>query len=303
MASKARRRLVREGLEPAAPAGKSRHAALPGTRAQRRRLRSRQRAARHQAEVAATGTADPVVAAEYRADVPPPPGGAVATVPLRPAVARTLDAEAGRIGIDRDRYCTIILEEVARSVTRRGAGEDGDAVAVPDVPDADAVPSSGPAAASAPTPTLIPSGYVGASDEPAASAPTPAPLAPEPVSLVPSTPGPAAPRLLAALAESEARRYWFPAAAALLLVVLAGAAIWNYGLVERYVFSGRAGDAVFLLDRWTGRVWTCTATAAASQTPSCYPVQLRAPAGERVVATLGALDRSVPSTRSAPPSR
>lgn len=290
MASKARRRLLREGLEPPAPAARSQHAALPGTRAQRRRLRSQRRAERHQAEVAASGTASAAVPARYRADVPPPPGGLVVTLPLRPAVARTLAGEADRIGTDTDRYCTLILEQLACSVTRRGADDAADALPAPGPPEAEPglVPPSGPSSSF----PAIPAAYVGASATAAPRDPAPSAPADDPVALVPAETAVPASGLFRAFVEADTRRYWFPAAAAaaLLLVVLAGAGIWNYGLVERYVFSGRAGDAVFLVDRWTGRVWTCTADAVASPTPTCRPVQLRAPASERVVATLGALD-------------
>ena len=83
---------------PRLPACRSRHVKLPGTRAQRRKLRSRLRAARHQASAAG----DAAVAA------------AVETVALRPAVARVLDSEARGRGLTRSSFCVAVLADYAR---------------------------------------------------------------------------------------------------------------------------------------------------------------------------------------------
>ena len=310
MKAKTREKLAERGLGPGAPRRRRRK----GTRAERRAVARSERAAGNGAQVSDVVRLDvagippeppgPVVrSVNGVGDVVDPPSGSVRErVRLRPAVSAALDVEAARLGMTRESLCRFVLEEVARKAVER---EDGDAEASGDAPadslraPADALPrDSGP---------VIPGAYVGGGADAGAVASV-SPIAgavresePEeqvdgaaspPVvgrGLIYRRPSrfagrdgePSAPGLRLGRYRRGQRpaRGWALAAA----LVVAAACVWAGAGYWRYAVAGAAGDGVYVLDRWEGRVWRCASTRGAPA-PACRPAVFRpSPASGDVV--------------------
>ncbi len=239
------------GFTPSAP-GRSappEATSAPSGRAYRRKARSDRRAARHNAlSLRASDGSDASAAA-----APLPPDSLVEPVTLRPAVARALDAEAARIGLERACYVRVILEEFAARLSGREAA---------------------PAAALVDEHEIrIPDGYVDADSLPPVP-PAPPPAAPRWRSLVEQLP---IARIAAAFARVTApgsdRPVYLGMAAAAVVLLLLGA--WGFARSNRYQLSPSAPGAVFMLDRWTGDVWNCAVELVESPDPGCRRVFVR----------------------------
>ena len=230
---------------PRLPACRSRHVKLPGTRAQRRKLRSRLRAARHQASAAG----DAAVAA------------AVETVALRPAVARVLDSEARGRGLTRSSFCVAVLADYARDAAapdRAAPSRRAPERVLPDSPPAPSDPSTCVPA----VPPTVPAGYVG-------DPPGPVPAAPSPLPVFSSS------------SRFASRSSVRQLAAALLVssAVAAVAAAWFLVAALRYDLVPASPGEALVLDRLTGRIWACGTDPLRVSTPSCRSVVFRVPGG------------------------
>ena len=316
MKAKTREKLAERGLGP----GAHRRRRRQGTRAERRAAARLARAAGNGEQVLDVVRPDvagipaerpgPVVrSVNGVGDVVDPPSGSVRErVRLRPAVSVALDVEAARLGMTRESLCRFVLEEVARKAVERedGAGEaSGDAPAASSGAPPDALPEE--PGDSAP---VIPGAYVGGGADAGAVASVP-PVAeavresePEeqvdgaaspPVvrrGLIRRRPSrfagwdgePSAPGLRLGRYRRGQRlaRGWALAAA----VVVAAACVWAGAGYWRYAVAGAAGDGVYVLDRWEGRVWRCASTRGAPA-PACRPAVFRPSPASGDVTRLG----------------
>ena len=262
------------------------------------------------AEVAPERTEPVVRAVNGVGEVVDPPSGSVRErVRLRPAVSAALDVEAGRLGMTRESLCRFVLEEVARKAVERedGAGEARHAVPV-DSPAAQAD------AEAADSPRAIPGGYVGggADHDPAATVSRVVGVvgesAPEPpadgAASLPAVRRRLTPRRIRRSAgwhvepsrsglglglgryrRAQRRARW--GALLVAVVVAAAACLWAGAGYWRYAVAGAAGDGVYVLDRWEGRVWRCASTRGAP-TPACRAAVFRpSPVSGGDVARLG----------------
>lgn len=218
----------------------------------------------------------------------PPPGSVRVRLRLRPAVARGLDIEAARVGMARDSLCRFVLEEMARKAVEDGPLAGG---------------SAGEECSDA---SFIPAGYVGADDagddvaeggsesasegdvsvRSAGEARSPAGSAAGPVSdesarrasLVPATRVP-----VRGTCRSTRRRTVCAGRCGLSLwlaaLVVVGAAV-SLGAVatSRYAVAGAGDDGVYVVDRWRGGVWRCSAGRGAPW-PACAPAVFRSAPG------------------------
>lgn len=238
-------------------------------------------------------------------------------VRLRPVVREALDLEAARLGMSREGFCRVVLEEVARKVAVDSLLADSGV---------DAGAEASTAATEAGSESAIPLGYVepvGASD---AVPDQDAALPPDrgfargsgagveveralrPT--VPESAAPSAPRLVSARFSSGAgalalraarrarrlrwaggrvrlRRAWVLFAGLGLLAVLIAAAAatsWRYELV------GTGGDGVYVVDRWRGAVWRCGPGPSSRSVTCGRAVFGSSPAAAEVV-SLGGLAR------------
>ena len=72
-------------------------------------------------------------------------------------------------------------------------------------------------------------------------------------------------------------------------VAAAAVALWLLVGAFRYDLTGGEAGEAFVLDRLTGRVWTCSTDSLRVVSPSCRSVSFHLP-GESVAHTLGAFD-------------
>ncbi len=314
MKAKTREKLAERGLGP----GARRRRRGQGARAERRAAVRSERAGGAAAQVPDPGPADAAEVAPERTEpvvravngvgevVDPPSGSVRERVRLRPVVSAALDVEAGRLGMTRESLCRFVLEEVARKAVERedGAGEASHAAPV-DSPAAQAD------AVAADLPRAIPGGYVGggADDDPAATVSRAAGVvgesAPEPpadgVASLPVVRRRLNARGIRRSAGWNAepsrsgfgryrraqRRARWGALLVVAVVVAAAACLWAGAGYWRYAVAGAAGDGVYVLDRWEGRVWRCASTRGAP-TPACRPAVFRpSPVSGGDVARLG----------------
>ena len=316
MKAKTREKLAERGLGP----GGRRRRRRQGTRAERRAAARPDRPTGPGAQVPDAGPPDAVQVPPERpepvvrsvngvGDVVDPPSGSVRErVRLRPVVSAALDVEAARLGMTRESLCRFVLEEVARKAVERedgAGGASGDAPAASSGPPADALPEE--PGDSAP---VIPGVYVGggvedgavASVSPAAGAVSesvpeeqPDAAASPPAvrrGLIRRRPGrfaagdgdPPVPALgLGRYRRGRRRaRRWALAAA----VAVAAACVWAGAGYWRYAVAGAAGDGVYVLDRWEGRVWRCASTRGAPA-PACRPAVFRPSLASGDVARFG----------------
>ena len=316
MKAKTREKLAERGLGP----GARRRRRRQGARAERRAAARPDRPTAPGAQVPDAGPPDAVRVPPARpeplvrsvngvGDVVDPPSGSVRErVRLRPVVSAALDVEAARLGMTRESLCRFVLEEVARKAVERedGVGEaSGDAPVASSGAPPDALPEE--PGDSAP---VIPGAYVGGGADAGAVASV-SPVAeavresePEeqvdgaaslPVvrrGLIRRRPSrfagrdgePSAPgwRLGRYRRGQRPARGWALAAALAVAVacVWAGAGYW------RYAVAGAAGDGVYVLDRWEGRVWRCASTRGAPA-PACRPAVFRPSPASGDVTRLG----------------
>ena len=239
---------------PSPPRCRSRHRPQPGTRAERRRLRSRLRAARFQ-EAAARGQAE----ARGRREQP-----VLETVALRPHVDRALHRVALERGVGRATVCVEVLEQFAR--------RSQPPAPAPVDPDSRSPVLSGPTSlvvgsvlfgAPLPAPATVPDGYF-QPDSPA----SPGEPAPASVVVDPPATGPGA-------APRRRRPYapWILVGCA----VSVAAALWLLVAGSRYQLAGSEVGEVFVLDRFTGRVWACSTDPGRAVSPACRSVVLELP--------------------------
>ena len=313
MKAKTREKLAERGLGP----GARRRRRRQGARAERRAAARPDRPAAPGAQVPDAGPPDAVRVPPARpeplvrsvngvGDVVDPPSGSVRErVRLRPVVSAALDVEAARLGMTRESLCRFVLEEVARKAVERedGAGEvSGDAPADSLRAPADALPrDSGP---------VIPGAYVGGGADAGAVASVP-PVAEavresEPEEQVDGAASPPVVRrgLIRRRPSRFAGRDGEPSAPGLRLgryrrgqrpargwalaaaLVVAAACVWAGAGYWRYAVAGAAGDGVYVLDRWEGRVWRCASTRGAPA-PACRPAVFRPSPASGDVTRLG----------------
>ena len=219
----------------------------------------------------------------------PPPGSVRVRLRLRPAVARGLDIEAARVGMARDSLCRFVLEEMARK-----AVEDGPL-------------AGGAAGEECSDPSFIPGGYVGVDagreDVPeggsastsdgdigvrsAGEARSPRGSGAEPgsdnsarlASLVPAAPVPVRESCRPARRRTVcAGRGSVPLWLAALVVAGAAVSLGAVAASSRYSVAGADGDGVYVVDRWRGGVWRCSAGRGAAS-PACAPAVFRSAPG------------------------
>ena len=277
MGSHVRRALARHALVPVESRCRSRHIKLPGSRVERRRFRSRLRAARFQERIAAdratcsgSPTRVPRVAPAFE------------LLALRPSVARVLDSCASERGITRAACCVAVLSDFARSAT-------------PPVPSGDDLSSSvfdplEPLPSTVPTPLpavleALPSSSVVVPDADVVSD-----VHAAPARLAPPFPDPPMPALqpFSVRLRSTLLRH-FVVGTAVFGVAAAAVALWFLVGALRYDLTGGEAGEAFVLDRLTGRVWTCSTDSLRVASPSCRSVSFHLP-GESVAHTLGAFD-------------
>ena len=304
MKAKTREKLAERGLGP----GARRRRRHQGARAKRRAAARSERAAGNGAQVSdvvrldAAGTPPARPAPVVRSvngvgDVVDPPSGSVRErVRLRPAVSAALDVEAARLGMTRESLCRIVLEEVARKAVER---EDGDAEVSGDAL-SDSLGAAGDALPGEPgdSAPVIPGAYVGGGadvDDVASVLPAAGEVG-ESVEEEPAAEAASPPVVRRGLTSRRIRRFagwngeplahraglgryrrvqrgarrWALAAA----VAVAAACLWAGAGYWRYTVAGAAGDGVYVLDRWEGRVWRCASTRGAPA-PACRPVVFR----------------------------
>ena len=277
MGSHVRRALARDVLVPVEPRCRSRHIKLPGSRTERRRFRSRLRAAGFQERIAADRATRSGSPTRLSRAAP-----AFELLVLRSSVARVLDLRASERGITRAACCVAVLSDFARSATppTSSAGVLSRAVFDPLEP----LPSSVPVPPPAPLDAL-PSSSAVLPDPDVVSEVDAAPARFAPP--FPDSPMPAFRPSPARLRSTLLRR--FLVGTAVFGVAAAAVALWFLVGALRYDLTGGEAGEAFVLDRLTGRVWTCSTDSLRVVSPSCRSVSFQLP-GESVAHTLGELD-------------